>query len=172
MPKCFNGHRRERAGCAGCHHAFHVTEPGKVSGGRIVPPVVTGPNECDLCHDARHQVPAPGCPHCEGRYEDIVRVAMDASQPVRAEIWGLRFLQWLIGWQARVTGWLTLIVGVVIGDWFQRADGSSNWIQAVAVFVSVPLAQWAIKRRIAQRERLLPRLGPKGEIVYGSDSTE
>jgi hypothetical protein len=97
---------------------------------------------------------------------------MDASQPIRAEIWGLRFFQWLIGWQARVTGWAALVVGVAVGDWFQRADGSSNWVQAVVAFVSVPLAQWAIKRRIANREKLLPRLGPKGEIVYGSDSSD
>jgi hypothetical protein len=97
---------------------------------------------------------------------------MDASQPIRGEIWGLRFLQWFIGWQARVAGLFGLIAGVAIGDWFQHPDGSQDWVKAIVAFVSLPLAQWVISRRIARRERLLPRLGPKGEIVFGSDSVE
>jgi hypothetical protein len=169
LPKCFNGHRRERPGCAGCHHAFHVVAPGKVVEGRLVPPAVKGPNECELCHNARHHTPVSGCPQCEGRFEDIVHGAMVASQDVRTEIWQLRFLRWFIGWQAGVAGWLGLMAGVTFGDWWQRPDGSYDWFKAVVAFVSIPLVQWAIRRRIAKRERLLPRLGPTGDIVYGTD---
>jgi hypothetical protein len=67
---------------------------------------------------------------------------------------------------------LGLIAVFAIGDWFERPYGSTDWVKAVVALVSVPLAQWAIRRRIAHRERLLPRLGPNGEILYGSDSGE
>lgn len=171
MQKCFNGHRRGRQGCVGCHHAFHVVEPGKVVGGRLVPPVVSGPSDCDLCHEARHQEAVPGCPRCEAKFDDILEGAMEASQPVRTEILQLHFLHWFVGWQARVAGWFCLMAGVTLGDWFQRSNGSQDWLKALLSFAAIPLVQWGIRKRISQRERLLPRLGPNGEIVYGTEES-
>jgi hypothetical protein len=172
MTKCFNGHRWPHRGCAGCHHAFHVVEPGKVSDGRLVPPLVRGPLSCELCHLARHQVPVSGCPQCAGRFEDSVHQAMVATQGVRQEIWGLRFLGWMIGWPPRIVGWLGLLIGGGLGDWFQRSDGSQNWFAFLVAAVLVPLAQWGIRRGIRRRRQMLPRLTPKGEIVYGPDPIE
>jgi hypothetical protein len=96
---------------------------------------------------------------------------MVASQPIRTEIWHLRFLRWFVGWQASVAGWLGLLAGVTLGDWFQRPDGSYEWIKALLFFASIPLIQWWIRRRVAKLEWFLPRLGPKGDIVYGGDDS-
>lgn len=170
MSRCFNGHRRERPNCAGCHHAHHVMQIGKVVNGRLVPPVVRGPDECTLCHEARHQAPVTGCPQCDGTFEDRVREAMDAAQPIRDEIWGLRFLHWFVGWRGRLAGWFGLLAGIGLGDWFERSDGSTNWFEFVLSAGSISVMQWAIKRKIARRERLLPRLGPRGELDYESDA--
>lgn len=165
--KCFNRHRRERLGCVGCHHAFHVIKPGEVTGGVLQPPRVKGPDFCSLCHEARHPTPVPGCPHCEEGFPDRLTIAMDAAKPIRHEIHQLQFMHWFVGWQARVTGWFGLAAGITWADWFERADGSRNWFAIIFWLASVPIAQWAISRRIARRERLLPSLGPNGEIVYG-----
>ena len=169
MRKCYNGHRKERKGCAGCHHAWHVVEPGKVTNGRLVLPLVKGPNECPLCHRSRHRTPVIGCMQCQDRYEDVLHEAMDAAQPVRTEIIQLQFLRWFVGWQSRLAGWFGLLAGTRIADWFKNADGSQNWFELLVAAAAVPLIQWAIRRRIAKRERLLPQLGPKGEIVYGEE---
>jgi hypothetical protein len=168
MLKCYNGHRWDHAGCAGCHYAFHVVTPGTVAGGRLVPPEVDGPKDCVLCHDARHQVPVLGCLLCEESFKDSVHKAMAATKEVRQEIWGLRFLHWFVGWHTRVAGWLTLLAGGGWGDWFRRSDGSQNWFQPLLLAALIPLVQWLIRRRIARRRGLLPRLGPKGEVLYGS----
>jgi hypothetical protein len=169
MLKCYNGHRKEHIGCAGCHHAFHVVRPGKISEGRLVMPVVNGPMECPLCHGVLHHTPVSGCPQCEGRFEEVLREAMIAAKPVRMEIMQLQFLRWFVSWQARLAGWFGLLAGKGIADWFERSDGSTNWLSLLLASASIPLIQWAIRKRIAKRERLLPQLSPKGEIVYDSD---
>lgn len=172
LRRCFNGHRSEKAGCAGCHHAFHVVQPGKILNGRLVPPVVKGPNECDICHRARHPRPVPTCSFCEGGFAESLELAMSASSEARRQIWSLRFLHWFLGWQASVAGWLTMLAGTTVWDWFQRPDGSVDWLKAAVAFAAIPAAQWAIKRAIARKQKLLPRLGPHGEIVFGDDDAD
>lgn len=169
MTECFNGHTSDRPGCRGCHFAFHVLEPGRVAEGRLIPPVVDGPEDCDLCHEARHDVPAEGCPRCAGRFAETLALAMKASQPVREEVLGLKFHHWFLGWQATVTGWLAVIAAGVYGDWFRNPDGSIDLLQEAAFIFGIPLMQWVIRRQIRRKERLLPTLGPRGEIVFGDD---
>ena len=169
MTRCFNGHRTERPGCVGCHHAHHVVEPGKVADGGLIPPVVRGPLTCSLCHEARHLHPVVGCAQCDVSYKETVRMAMEAAEPIRQELWGLRFQHWFVGWQARMAGWFWIIAGSTIWDWFERPDGSYNWLEAILSFASVPLVQWPLRKAIERRERMLPSLGPHGEIVYGAD---
>jgi hypothetical protein len=172
MRKCFNGHRKERRGCAGCHHAWHVVAPGTVADGELKPPVVNGPDDCAMCHRMRHRALVDGCTQCEELFDDVLHDAMVAAKPVRSEIMELQFLHWFVGWQSRLAGWFGLIAGTQVADWFKNADGSQNWFQLFLAVSAVPLIQWAIKRRIDKRERLLPQLGPKGEIVYGEEPAD
>jgi hypothetical protein len=167
LRKCFNGHTTEHVGCVGCHHAFHVLEPGRIVEGRLVPPVVNGPNECEICHRSRHPKPVPTCSFCEIGFDESLEMAMRASAGARREMWGLRFLHWFVGWQASVAGLLAMLAGTTVWDWFQRADGTFDWFKAAIAFAAVPAAQWALKRAMARKQKLLPRLGPHGEILYG-----
>lgn len=171
LRKCFNGHTFDHPGCAGCHHAFHVVEPGRIDGGRLIAPVVDGPDECDLCHRARHPKPVDGCPLCDAGFNERVAIAMAAAKPFRQEMWSLRFVSWFIGWQTWVASWLAFLAGGSIWDWFERADGSRDWLKALIVFASVPIAQWLIRRKVARDERMLPRLGKNGEFLFGDDDS-
>lgn len=167
--RCFNGHWRDKPGCAGCHHIRHVVEPGQVADGKLVAPIVIGPEDCDMCHRARHQIAVPGCPLCETKFSDVVREAMEPSMPIRSEIATLQFWHWFIGWKSWMAGWLLLLAGVGFGDWFVHSDGSTDWFQTVLALASIPVAQWAIRGMIRQKSRMLPRLNARGEIVYGED---
>jgi protein-S-isoprenylcysteine O-methyltransferase Ste14 len=95
---------------------------------------------------------------------------MSAATSYRREMWGLRFVNWFLGWQAWLGSWLVILAGGSVWDWFQRADGSRDWLKGAVVFATVPVTQWLIRRRISKDERMLPRLSSGGEIVYGADS--
>ena len=97
---------------------------------------------------------------------------MQASADARRQIWSLKFLYWFLGWQASIAGWLAMLAGTTVWDWFQRPDGSFDWLKAAVAFAAVPVAQWIIKRGIAKKQKLLPQLGPHGEIVYGEADGE
>lgn len=99
-------------------------------------------------------------------------MAMQASKPVRTEVWGLRFMHWFIGWQATLAWWLAILAGANLMDWFRRSDGSFGWLETLFYMGAIPVIQALIRRTIARRERLLPSLGPRGEIVYGHDRGE
>jgi hypothetical protein len=170
LRKCFNGHVTHHPGCAGCHHAFHVIEAGRIEDGRLVSPVVDGPGDCALCHRARHASPVDGCPQCEGGFSERLEVAMLAAKPFRQEMWSLRFVGWFLGWQMWLASWLTMLAGGTMWDWFRRADGSQDWLKAGIAIAAVPILQWFIRRKVARDERMLPRLDGKGHIVYGGDS--
>jgi hypothetical protein len=164
---CFNGHTEPRVGCAGCHHAFHVISPGSVTGGELIPPRVDGPLECPLCHAALHPTAVDGCSICSARFPSTLEVAMKASQETRTQIISLELLRLLVGWKVRIGGWIALFTGRAFGDLFARPDGSTEWATMLVALVAVPAVQWLLGRAIARRERLLPRLGPEGNITYG-----
>lgn len=133
-----------------------------------MPPQVNGPEECDLCHEARHQDLVPGCPRCDAALPSIVAMVQKSAAPMRARILELKMASWLLGWQATLAGWLAILLGGSWGDWFSRPDGSHDWIKQAFLILGIPLIQWGIRREIKRRERQLPRLTPTGEIVFGS----
>lgn len=169
MTRCFNGHTTDRPGCPGCHHAFHVVRQGRVEGGRLLPPVVNGPEECNLCHEARHTRPVAGCRRCEGAFAETLALAQEAAAPVRNRILELKMAGWMLGWQATLAGWVTILAGGAWGNWFQRPDGSNDFVKQAFVIFGIPAVQWVIRREVRRRERMLPRLDPTGQIVYGDD---
>lgn len=169
MRHCFNGHETEHPGCAGCHHLYHVVRAGRVEGGVLIPPQVNGPEECDMCHEARHQNPMPGCSRCEAVFPELVAMVQKDAAPLRARIMEMKMASWLLGWQATLGGWLLLLAGGSWGDWFTRPDGSHDWLKQAFLVFGIPLIQWGIRREIKRKEKQLPRLSPTGEIVFGPE---
>lgn len=169
--KCYNGHSIDTPACIGCHHRFHVLEQGKVEGGRIVPPVVDGPESCDLCHDARHHVPVRTCPRCAYSILDAVLVAEKSAAPIRQEIMLLRLEHWALGWPTTILGWIATLLGGNAVGWF-GTDNPNDSFKALALFVAIPFFQWILRLEIKRRRRLIPRIGPGGEITYGGEETE
>jgi hypothetical protein len=170
MVKCFDGHTSDHPGCIGCHYAFHVKQPGKVEGGKLVPPVVDGPEECELCHHARHSKPVPGCPRCDAAFVANLAGAELAARPARQEIAGLKALNWILGWRGMAISWLAILGGGAAGGWFRRPNGSANLAGEVFFIFGVPLVQWRLRRQIRRRRRQLPQLTPTGEIVFGDEA--
>jgi hypothetical protein len=118
-----------------------------------------------------HAKPVPGCALCDTGFVETVAQAMDASQDARMELIGLRFMRWLVGWQARIFGWVAIVSGRAFGELFTRPDGTTKWLTLLVSMVAVPAIQWGINRQIVRKERQLPQLGPNGEIVYGEPDT-
>lgn len=172
MGRCYNGHNIDHPGCSGCHHAFHVKQLGHVEGGRLIQPIVEGPEGCDLCHEARHAVAVRGCPRCDAQFPSLVAQAQQAAAPMRQRIVQMRIASWMLGWWVTLAGWLTVIAGGTWGDWFARSDGSNDWVKQGMVMIGIPLVQWAMRREIRRKERQLPRLSPTGEIVYGEPAED
>lgn len=169
MARCFNGHETEHLACAGCHHLYHVVSTGRVEEGLLKPPQVNGPEECDLCHDVRHDHPVRGCPRCDAAFPELITMVHKGAAPLRNRILELKIASWLLGWQATLAGWLAILLGGSWGEWFSRPDGSHDWIKQAFFIFGVPLIQWGIRREIKRREKQLPRLSPSGEIVFGPE---
>lgn len=172
MSRCFNGHIVEVPRCEGCHHVWHVVRPGEVSDGVLKPPVVKGPEDCDLCHEARHHVPQRGCLRCAGSAADAMITAIRAAQPIREEIIQLRAASWLLSWRVGVASALGLLGGGAAGGYFEGADRGERFVAWVVGAFTVPVIQFLIRRSVEHKERRLPRLGPTGEIVYGEGADD
>ena len=170
--RCFNGHVHETQGCEGCHHRYHVVRQGRVEGGSLLPPDVKGPEACLLCHQARHATPVKGCPICGHRIGYSMISAFKAAQPVRDEIMGLKLQSWLLSWRAGLANFLVWIGGGSAAGQFEGAGRFQRFFGWVMMASAIPVAQWMIKRQIRKKERLLPKLGPSGEIVFGEGADD
>lgn len=165
--RCFNGHAAEVDRCEGCHHRFHVIRTGRVEGGQLLPPKVKGPLDCVLCHQARHPAPVRGCAICGDRAGDQMIAAMKASQPIRDEIVGLQMQSWLLSWKSGLASFLLWMTGGSAAGQFEGAGRFQRFFGWILMASAIPVAQWMIKQQIRKREKLLPKLGPTGEIIYG-----
>lgn len=103
---------------------------------------------------------------------DNLAAAEKAAEPVRQEIALLKLRSIALSWQATAAAWIGILAGAGWGDWFRSADGSTDFLKEVFWIVGVPVSQWIIRREIRRRERMLPRLSPTGEIVYGAEETD